>query len=191
MTKYATDMMTMAKKAKTTIEALQAQKRENDSDHFKKRITDEVHYENDTIITKAINETKTEFYEYMHIKRNSYLAAANQWDTLDAAKLTDDVKLLNSPIKLGEDDYTKLLEKYKDNRTMLRAITDSASANKVEFTVPSGGVLVSAEAKLAAFDDFSQSVTNGINDLSRGNGFTFAVLESMTDISSKDVALDV
>lgn len=191
MKKHATELMEIAKKSKATIEALQAQKRETDSAHFNKRITDEVHYETNANISRAINEAKTAFYNEMRAQRDSYQAAANQWDTLDAAKLTDDVKLLNSPIKLGEDDYTKLLEKYKDNRTMLRAITDSASANKVEFTVPSGGVLVSAEAKLAAFDDFSQSITHSIEDLSSGGGLAYAMLESMTDISSKDVALDV
>lgn len=191
MTKYATELMETAKKAKATIEALQAQKHEADSAHFNKRITDEVHYETNANISKAITEVKTVFYNEMRAQRDSYQAAANKWDTLDAAKLTDDVNLLNSPIKLGEADYTKLLEKYKDNRTMLRAITDSANANKVEFTVPNGGVLVSAEAKLAAFDDFSQSVTRGIEDLSSGASMTFAVMESMTDVSSVDVALDV
>lgn len=188
---YATEMMTIAQQAKTKIEALQAQKQEVNSAHFNKRITDEVHYETLADLDRNIASVRTTFYNDMQSMRGIYQDAAAKWDTLDPEKLTSDVNFLNSPIKLEESDYTKLLEKHKGNRTMLRAIMDAAAANKVEFTTPGGGVLVSADLKVAAFDEFSQSITRGIDDLSNGAGMTFAVMESMTDVSSLDVALNV
>lgn len=188
---YATKLMETAQKAKIKIEVLQAQKQEANTAHFNRRITDEVHYETLADLDRNIANARNAFYNEMHSLRGSYEAAAAKWDTLDPEKLTSDVNLLNSPIKLAESDYTKLLEKHKDNRTMLRAIMDSAAANKVEFTTPGGGVLVSADLKLAAFDDFSQSLTQGIESVVSGTGLSFGVMESMTDVSSLDVALNV
>lgn len=56
---------------------------------------------------------------------NAFLAEIKQMDALDGAKLTDDVKLLESPVKLNKNDLEKMFDRAKadNNRTMLELIT--------------------------------------------------------------------
>ena len=55
---------------------------------------------------------------------NAFLDEIKNIDALDGAKLTDDVKLLESPVKLNKDDLEQMFDRAKadNNRTMLELI---------------------------------------------------------------------
>lgn len=52
--------------------------------------------------------------------------------------LTDDIKLLNSGIKLSKDEVQYLVDRYKDNNLMLRALSQYVEANNI-------GIMVNTE----------------------------------------------
>ena len=55
---------------------------------------------------------------------NAFLDEIKHLDALDGAKLTDDVKLLESPVKLNKNDLEQMFDRAKadNNRTMLELI---------------------------------------------------------------------
>lgn len=73
---------------------------------------------------------------------NAFLAEIKQMDALDGAKLTDDVKLLESPVKLNKNDLENMFDRAKadNNRTMLelimrRDMRDGIKIERVFYTV--------------------------------------------------------
>jgi hypothetical protein len=57
------------------------------------------------------------------------------WD-LDGTMITDDMRLLDGSIKLTADDIRALLEKYRHNLTMCRAIENYVVENEIDMDVP-------------------------------------------------------
>ena len=74
-------------------------------------------------------------------------ADVKAWAQLKGEDLTDDYKLLKSTIDLSQDDLSELVNRYKDNATMLRAIADYAKDKEGVYL----GVLT-AENRLQAWE---------------------------------------
>lgn len=73
---------------------------------------------------------------------NAFLDEIKNIDALDGAKLTDDVKLLESPVKLNKNDLTQMFDRAKadNNRTMMelimrRTMRDDIDIERVFYTV--------------------------------------------------------
>lgn len=72
---------------------------------------------------------------------NAFLDEIKGMDALDGAKLTDDVKLLESPVKLNKNDLEQMFDRAKadNNRTMLelimrRTMRDGIDIERVFYT---------------------------------------------------------
>jgi len=57
------------------------------------------------------------------------------WD-LDGTLITDDIKLLDGSIDLNADDLRTLLDRYKNNTAMTRAIQNYIAENKIDMELP-------------------------------------------------------
>ena len=74
------------------------------------------------------------------------LESVDRWNTLSGKEIDDaDLKLLQGAFKLTHSDLEALIEKHRDNGTMIRAIGDYADAHKIAVIVPT------PEAKKAAY----------------------------------------
>lgn len=189
MRKYANELMGIAKKATGAIDALQEVKKQAERDERSKRITEEARNEIIFNVDRQLHDLKSKFYVEMQEVRSGYKSAAEKWETLDPAKLTDDVTLLNSPIALKEEDYTRLIKKYEDNPTMLRAISNSAQNNKVD--IGTAGIPTSAEAKNDTFNSFYEALSYSVSAYPTDSGMRLSVLETQTDLDSLDQQLKV
>ena len=63
---------------------------------------------------------------------DSYIAELRDEDELDPTKLTDDVRLLNSGVKMTSRDIKAMLKRNSDNRTMLQVILRYADEHNIE-----------------------------------------------------------
>lgn len=71
-----------------------------------------------------------------HALVKEYADAVRAEDTLDPSKITDDLQLLKSGVKLTERDVADMLDRNRDNRTMLQLIIRHAQENNIS----TGGV---------------------------------------------------
>jgi hypothetical protein len=91
---------------------------------------------------------------------DEYQTDLDVWATLKGEELTDDVKLLNSPISLSSEDYEDLEVKYQNNYSMLKAIQSHAAKNDVNY---SHLYIVDKKEKLTEFQKFADAARNVIN----------------------------
>ncbi|MDN6291473.1 MAG: hypothetical protein L0J35_00185 [Tetragenococcus halophilus] len=79
-------------------------------------------------------ETKA-FQEKMIELKNKYHLDIESWAKLDGSKVNaEDTALLNSGIQLQAKDYEELEQKHAGNYTMLRAVSDSAKKNNINYS---------------------------------------------------------
>ena len=63
---------------------------------------------------------------------DNYESEVAEMDSLDPAEITDDIKLLQSGIKLTDRDLKSMLKRNEDNRTMTQLILRYAEEKKIE-----------------------------------------------------------
>lgn len=88
------------------------------------------------------------------------LADVERWKALSGKEIDDaDLKLLQGAFKLTEADIKDLVEKHKDNGTMIRAIGDYADAHKIAAVIPT------PEAKIKAYSIIAGDAKNMIGEI--------------------------
>lgn len=102
-------------------------------------------------------------------------AEAESWGTLNPADLTDDVKLLQSGIKLTQKEYDNLCLKYQNNGSMSRVLSEYADQRNRENTKGLDGVmyktqLATVESKSQRWDKLQHSAEMIMGNID-GSGF--------------------
>lgn len=127
---------------------------------------------------------------------NAALDGIKAWGTLDGKKLTDDVKLLD--VGVTPQQFSGLVEKYKDNYTMLNALQRYAEkANATAERDAHGFPLVhysttgipTPETKTAAWEKVYNGARSMLADLERGDTFTRALAETAIEHWGENIDL--
>ena len=79
---------------------------------------------------------------------SQYTAVADRKNTLDPELITEDVKLLQPPIILHKKDILDILERNKDNRTMIQITLRYAEANGIDLDGMQGKYWIPNEAEI-------------------------------------------
>ena len=106
------------------------------------------------------------------------LADVERWKALSGKEIDDeDLKLLSGAFNLTNEDIDSLVQKHKDNGTMIRAIGDYADAHNIVTMIPT------PEAKIKAYSiaagDAKNMITNIEDALTRtpdASGFSIDAL---------------
>ena len=102
-------------------------------------------------------------------------AEAEAWGTLNPSDLTDDVKLLQSGIRITQKEYDALCQKYQNNSSMSRVLSEYADQRNRENTKGLEGVmyktqLATVESKSQRWDRLQQSAEHIMWNID-GSGF--------------------
>lgn len=102
-------------------------------------------------------------------------ADAEKWGTLNPADLTDDVKILQTGIKLTQKEYDDLCLKYQNNGSMSRVLGEYADQRNRENKNGLDGLilkvfLATAEKKAEPWDKLERSAERIIGSID-GSGF--------------------
>ena len=103
----------------------------NDKRFTPKYIREEL-YPKRNAIKKQIEARKAKAHDSIQQMCDSYIAELRDEDELDPTKLTDDVRLLNSGVKMTSRDIKAMLKRNSDNRTMLQVILRYADEHNIE-----------------------------------------------------------
>lgn len=140
--------------------------REKTKDSLKKKYLDgdlaKNSYEEQVKDLKNINDAKTKSYHAINETAGAYQEELDSWAILKGEDLTDDLKLLNSPIQLNAEDYEALEGKYQYNYSMLKAIKDHARKNDVTYVRVSS---VDKNEKLETFEKFVEDAKNMVETI--------------------------
>lgn len=140
-------------------------------------------------------ETK-EFQENIIEIKNKYQSDIENWSKLDGNKVSpEDTALLNSGIQLQAKDYEELEQKHAGNYTMLRAVSDSAKKNNINY---SQSYVVDPGAKTKEMNEIIDQALD-IADREYKNEFNMVgglwqqegKFEEMYDESDKATSLDL
>lgn len=110
---------------------------------------------------------------------NDALAGIKAWGTLDGARMTDDVKLLE--VGVTPKQFADLVDKYQDNYTMLNALhryadnanrTAAKDAHGIPETYYDTARIPTPEAKTARWEKVYNGARSMLTDLERGDTFT-------------------
>lgn len=126
MNAYAKQMRDVVQRFAGEAKALEAKKKQNSETY----LPDVAASENEKIDERRKDMLYRAMDTLDEIERKAR-ADAFLFGKLDGAKISDDIKLLQSGIKLNTADINGLIEKHRDNGTMLRAIEDYATENKI------------------------------------------------------------
>ncbi len=86
-------------------------------------------------LNKQRKQDTAEFNEKIIKLKNKYQSDIENWAKLNGSKVSpEDTALLNSGIQLQPKDYEELEQKHAGNYTMLRAISDSAQKNNIDYS---------------------------------------------------------
>lgn len=102
-------------------------------------------------------------------------AEAEKWGTLNPSDLTSDVKLLQSGIRLSQKEFDDLCQKYQNNGSMSRVLSEYADQRNRENTEGLSGVmyktqLATVESKAQRWDKLKQSAEMVMGSID-GSGF--------------------
>ena len=102
-------------------------------------------------------------------------AEAEDWGTLNPSDLTDDVKLLQSGIRISQKEYDDLCQKYQNNGSMSRVLSEYADQRNRENTDGLSGVmyktqLATVESKSQRWDKLQRSAEMIMGNID-GSGF--------------------
>lgn len=100
---------------------------------------------------------------------------AEAWGTLNPSDLTDDVKLLQSGIRISQKEYDALCQKYQNNGSMSRVLSEYADQRNRENTKGLEGFmyktqLATVESKSQRWDRLQQSAEHIMRNID-GTGF--------------------
>ena len=102
-------------------------------------------------------------------------ADAEAWGSLNPSDLTDDAKLLQSGIRITQKEYDALCQKYQNNGSMSRVLSEYADQRNRENTDGLSGVmyktqLATVESKSQRWDKLQHSAENILVNID-GSGF--------------------
>jgi len=119
---------------------------------------------------------------------NAALADVKAWGTLDGARMTDDVKLLE--VGVTPQQFASLVDKYQDNYTMLNALhryadnanrTAARDAHGFPTTFYDTARIPTPEAKTAQWEKVYNGARSMLSSLERGDAFTRSLAETGID----------
>lgn len=103
---------------------------------------------------------------------NRELKAINDFYTLNAGEITDDVKLLDGHFNLSAGDVAQLLVKYQRNGTMTAAVTKYADEHGIAHFEPS------KETRVKVLTDLRDSALNRLKKISDETGIDDVLIDS-------------
>lgn len=103
----------------------------NDKRFTQKYIREEL-YPKRKAIKKQIEARKAKAHDSIQSMCDGYITELMDEDELDPSKLTDDVRLLNSGVKLNQRDIKAMLKRNSENRTMTQLILRFADEHGIE-----------------------------------------------------------
>lgn len=106
----------------TSAQALMAQKQKN-SETYQAEVAEEQNRGIDSKLSQLYADT----WKKLQDAQAAGIVQAEKWGELDGSKITDDMKLLSGAFPLAEADVVGLIEKYRDNYTMLAALDKYAA----------------------------------------------------------------
>jgi hypothetical protein len=83
-------------------------------------------------IRSELTASRAAAIDHIHAAAKSGISDAEKWGMLNPADLTDDVKLLQSGIKLTQKEYDNLCQKYQNNGSMSRVLDEYADQRNRE-----------------------------------------------------------
>ena len=123
---YAAKMRNTVQAYAADVKEIEAKKKQNSATYLPDVAKDE---------NAKLEERRKDLYyralDAMDEIESKARADAVRFGRLDAAELTDDIKILQSGIKLTTEDINALIDKHITNGTMLRAISDYTSEHKL------------------------------------------------------------
>ena len=139
--KYLTRMKDTVNKFYEAMKAARAEIEKNNA-----RYLPEIAAEENDKITQELRAKERAAEAEIDAIGQEALADVERWKALSGSEIDDaDLKLLQGAFKLDENDIKDLIEKHKDNGTMIRAIGDYAEAHKIAAVIPT------PEAKIRAY----------------------------------------
>ena len=168
--KYLTRMKDTVNKFYEAMKAARAEIEKN-NERYLPNIAAE---ENDKIAENLRAQERAAEAEIDTIAKEA-VADVERWKALSGSEIDDaDLKLLQGAFKLDENDIKDLVEKHKNNGTMIRAIGDYAEAHKIAAVIPT------SEAKIKAYSIVAGDAKNMIGEIedallrnqSNASGFT-------------------
>jgi hypothetical protein len=132
-----------------------------------------VDYLNKTILPKMVTLSKSMEELQRKLKENIFQYAENMKkelrlaDALNPSEITDDIKLLNSGVKLTERDIKTMIERNSNNRTMTQLALRYAQENNIK----TGVMYLSNEDKCREYDQIVGSVNTVIKWMDNPKGY--------------------
>lgn len=132
-----------------------------------------VEYLNKTILPKMVAISKNMEEVQRKLKDNISRYAEDMKkelrlaDSLNPSEITDDIKLLNSGVKLTERDIKAMIDRNSDNRTMIQLALRYAKENDIKTSI----TYVSNEDKCREYDQIVGSVNTVINWMDTPEGY--------------------
>ena len=137
-TDFYSDVKDVVLSERKALNDLQAQLDEVEKDIFSNNkkytpqyIREELHPKRRSL-KKQIEDRKALAHDRIQRMCDDYIAELRDEDELDPSKLTDDVRLLNSGVKMTSRDIKAMLKRNSDNRTMLQVILRYADEHNIE-----------------------------------------------------------
>lgn len=112
--------------------------------------------ENNKVLERLSMAERAAEEEIDEIEKDA-IADVERWKALNGKEIDDaDLKLLQGAFKLDSDDISALVEKHKNNGTMIRAIKDYTEKNHIFAVIPT------PEAKIEAYSHIANEAKNTI-----------------------------
>lgn len=128
MNTYLSQMRDALSSYFTSAQALMAQKDKNTETY-----QPEVAEEQNRGIDAKMSQLYADTWRKLQDAQAAGIAQAEKWGDLDGAKITDDIKLLGGHFELKKAQVEALVEKYRDNGTMMEAIGKYAREHNMGF----------------------------------------------------------
>lgn len=128
MNTYLSQMRDALSSYFTSAQALMVQKDKNTETY-----QPEVAEEQNRGIDAKMSQLYADTWRKLQDAQAAGIAQAEKWGDLDGAKITDDIKLLGGHFELKKAQVEALVEKYRDNGTMMEAIGKYAREHNMGF----------------------------------------------------------
>lgn len=133
MNTYLNEMRNALSSYYTGAQALMGQKQKN-SETYQAEVAEEQNRGIDSKLSQLYADT----WKKLQAAQAAGVAQAETWGELDGAKITDDIKLLGGHFELKKPQVEALVERYRNNGTMMEAIAKYAREHGMDFlNVPS------------------------------------------------------
>lgn len=133
MNVYLNEMRNALSSYYTGAQALMAQKEKN-AETYQAEVAEEQNRGIDSKLSQLYADT----WKKLQAAQAAGIAQAEKWGELDGAKITDDIKLLGGHFELKKPQVEALVERYRNNGTMMEAIAKYAREHGMDFlNVPS------------------------------------------------------